>query len=136
MARTDRVNRVGAILLVALLVGGSGAYAADTTVGPSVSPSDAPDPADAAALAMAEGAWAMDPDEREAMLARAGAELELDVAEQSGLAEALGGRDAARAALAQAWAPTISTVTASPGDAQPAIASTTRTPDDGYLSPP
>ena len=54
MSRIFRVDRVGAVLLVALLVGGSGAYAADPSAGPSASPSDAPDPADATALAVAE----------------------------------------------------------------------------------
>jgi hypothetical protein len=79
-------------------------------------------PGDAALLSQAEALAAMDAAERDAEVARMSAELELDVAELSGLAEALGGRDAARAALAQAWAPLIATVTETLGAEQPPVA--------------
>ena len=127
MRMAPNLKRLATFLLVVALVGiagghgAGGAAAADavSTVDPSGLTSG---PDDAAALAEAEALWASDPATRDAQVAKIGAELELAVAEQSGLAEALGGRDAAGAALAQAWAPLISTVTDSLGPEQPPVA--------------
>ena len=121
------VKRLATFLLVVALVGLAGGHgagrAAAADVEPTVDPSGLTSgPEDAAALAEAEALWAGDPATRDALVAKIGAELELAVAEQSGLAEALGGRDAAGAALAQAWAPLISMVTDSLGPLQPPVA--------------
>jgi hypothetical protein len=121
------VTRLGTLLLAVMLVVCAGAYGsgisiaadAEATVDPSGEEAGLDD---ALALAEAEAMWAMEPATRDALMAQLGAELELDVAERSGLAEALGGREAAAAALAQAWAPLVSTVTEALGAEQPPIA--------------
>jgi hypothetical protein len=60
---------------------------------------------DAAAIARTNEVLAMTPEDRNAALIDAGMQLELDVAKESGLEDALGGREATKAALEAAWAP-------------------------------
>lgn len=88
----------------------------DSSDGPAASSSDASTPdattgvdaaaeLDAKAVARTNEVLAMPPTERDTALIEAGMQLELDVAEESGLADALGGRETTQAALEAAWAP-------------------------------
>ena len=63
------------------------------------------DEVDAAAVARTNEVLTMPPAERDTALIDAGMQLELDVAKESGLERALGGREATQAALEAAWAP-------------------------------
>lgn len=110
------MHRVRTLLLAVAAAASVVASGAGNGIVAAAEPSDAPASMEAGAddaviLAQAEALAAMDDGDRNAVLAAMGAELELDVAELSGLAEALGGRDAARAALVAAWAPVITKVT-------------------------
>src|SRR5262249_34384229 len=69
----------------------------------------------------AEEPWGLDPAIRDRLVAGVGTEVELDVADQSGLTEALGGREAAAVALVQAWGPHIRTVTTTLGTVEPPV---------------
>ena len=109
------------MLVVAVMAvagcGGSGTTqntsAGTRTEAPGVSASDgtaaAPDASqiDAAAIARTNEVIAMPDAERDAALFDAGMQLELDVAHESGLEAALGGREQAQAALEAAWAPVL-----------------------------
>lgn len=108
------------LLLAVALVVPVGGWGADIGSAAAATPTDAAGgaeigPDDAELLAQAEALWAMEAPARDSLVGEMGVELELEVAEQSGLAEALGGRDAAATALAQAWAPLITTVTTTLG---------------------
>jgi hypothetical protein len=126
-AGSPNVKRLATFLLGVALVGLAGGHGAGVATAANAEPTVAPSGLgagldDAAALAEAEALWASDPATRDALVAEIGAELELAVAEQSGLAEALGGRDAAADALARAWAPLISTVRDTLGPELPPVA--------------
>ncbi len=93
--------RTGAWMLAVALVLSS------CSGGDSPAKGDAP-PKDLTALNQRLDALLTSPEaERRAELARMGVELQNDLAEVSGLADALGGGDAAAATLARAWAPTV-----------------------------
>ncbi|HSB87057.1 MAG TPA: hypothetical protein VLD86_12140, partial [Ilumatobacteraceae bacterium] len=90
---------------VAVSTGDSGApstSASETTV-PQLATADL----DKAALARSNEVLAMAEADRNPVLFDAGMELELAVAHESGLEEALGGADATRAALGAAWIPVL-----------------------------
>ena len=110
------------LVLSALAIAGCGGdsgveqISSDSSDAPAVSSSDASTPVvsaavdaaaeiDASAIARTNEVLAMAPTERDAALIAAGMQLELDVAKESGLEDALGGREATRAALEAAWAP-------------------------------
>jgi hypothetical protein len=121
------MKRLATLLLAVAGVVPAGLYGAGISTAAEPEPTVAPsgelaDLDDAQALAEADALWAKDPAMRDGLVATIGAELELAVAERSGLAEALGGHEAARAALAQAWTPLVSTVTETLGAEQPPLA--------------
>ena len=127
MRPAPNLKRLATFLLVVALAGLAGGHGAGVATAaaaePTVDPSGLTSGLVAeSALAEAEALWASDPATRDALVAKLGAELELLVAEQSGLAEALGGRDAAGAALAQAWAPADLDGDRHPGLRQPPVA--------------
>ena len=81
-----------------------GAAPADTTPAETTSPTSA----DEADVAAANAVFALPPPERDQAVAKSGLDLELAVAKLSGLEEALGGPEATRAALLDAWSPIVS----------------------------
>jgi hypothetical protein len=85
--------------------GTTGASSSAATTPGSTVASGAAAEIDAMAIARTNEVLAMTQPEREAALVDAGMELELDAAHESGLEEALGGREATKAALEAAWAP-------------------------------
>lgn len=110
------------VVALAVAIAGCGSdsgvkqVSSDSSDGPAVSSSDASTPdattavdaaaeLDAQAIARTNEVLAMPPTERDTVLIEAGMQLELDVAHESGLEEALGGREATQAALEAAWAP-------------------------------
>ena len=72
--------------------------------------------ADVAVFQRALAINALPADQRNAIVAKAGLDLELSIAKLSGLEQALGGPDAARAALQAAWAPVGADIAAAKAD--------------------
>jgi hypothetical protein len=85
--------------------GATVASASDATTPGSTTNVDEVPKVDPATIARANELLAVSEAERNAALVDAGMQLELEVAKESGLEEALGGREATRAALEAAWAP-------------------------------
>ena len=81
------------------------ATSSDATTPSSMGDVDASPKVDATVIARANEVLAMPEAERNTALTDAGMQLELDVAKESGLQDALGGREATQAALEAAWAP-------------------------------
>lgn len=84
---------------------------AETTPAETTSPTSA----DEAAVAAANAVLALPPAERDHAVAKAGLDLELAVAALSGLERALGGPEATRTALLDAWSPIVSAAASGDG---------------------